>query len=137
MTSLQIVLISYLLVLLVLPLLVRWRWGLVAALVVTVAELGLVVLVFYLLGVYRVFPDPFAGEPPPRAPMEIIRRGRERSAIAYVHLVALAVAPAAAALFGGALSALWSLGVVAWRSIASWRNTYRSEVRAHRGLPNR
>jgi hypothetical protein len=70
--------IPYLLVLLVLPLLVRWRWGLVASLIVVVVELGLVALIFYLLNVYRVFPDPFAGEPRPQAPMEIMRRaGRE------------------------------------------------------------
>ena len=68
----------YLLVLLVVPVLVRWRWGLRASLIVTVAELGLVALVFCLLEAYRVFPDPFAGEPAPRAPMEIMRRGRER-----------------------------------------------------------
>jgi hypothetical protein len=33
----------------------------------TVAEVALGVLAFYLLPVYRVFPDDFAGEPPPQA----------------------------------------------------------------------
>ena len=110
MTSLQIVLILYLLVLLVLPLVVRWRWGLVAALIITVAEVALVVLVFYLLPVYRVFPDDVAGEPPPQASIDIVRRWRERYAVAFFQLVAWAIIPAAAALIGGALSVMWSLG---------------------------
>jgi uncharacterized membrane protein len=96
--------LSYLVLLLLLPLVVRWRWGLVAALVVGVGELAVVALVFYLLNAYHVFPDQFAGEPPPRAPMEIMRRGYERSAVAWVHLVALVGVPATAALIGGALS---------------------------------
>ena len=80
--------ISYLVLLLLLPVVVRWRWGLVAALVVVVAELAVVALVFYLLNAYHMFPDQFAAEPPPRAPMEIMRRGYERSAVAWVYLVA-------------------------------------------------
>ena len=71
----------YIALLLLLPVVVRWRWGLVAALVVAVAELAVVALVFYLLNAY-VFPDQFAGERPPRAPIEIMRRGYERSAVA-------------------------------------------------------
>ena len=41
--------LPYLLVLLLVPLLVHWRWGLVATLVVTVIEVALVGLVFYLM----------------------------------------------------------------------------------------
>ena len=89
----------------------RCRWGLVAALVVAVAELAVVAVVFYLLNAYHVVPDQFAGEPPPRAPMEIMRRGYERSAVAWVHLVALVIVPAAAVLVGGALSVVWSVVV--------------------------
>ena len=113
--------ISYLVLLLLVPLVVRWRWGLVAALIVAVAELAVVAPVFYLLNAYHVFPDQFAGEPPPRAPMEIMRRGYERSAVAWVHLVALVVVPAAAALVGGALSIVWSVVVAARQALAERR----------------
>ena len=113
--------ISYLVLLLLLPVVVRWRWGLVAALVVAVAELAVVALVFYLLNAYHVFPDQFAGEPPPRAPMEIMRRGYERSAVAWVHLIALVVFPAAAALIGGALSVVWSVVVAVRQALAERR----------------
>src|SRR5262245_25926668 len=113
--------ISYLVLLLLLPVVVRWRWGLVAALVVTVGELSVVALVFYLLNTYHVFPDQFAGEPPPRAPMEIMRRGYERSAVAWVHLVALVGIPASAALTGAALSVAWSVVVAVWRALAERR----------------
>src|ERR1700752_2101072 len=88
--------IPYLLVLLVLPVLARWRWGLAGSLVVTAIELGLVALVFYLLEGCRVFPDPFAGEPPPRAPMEIMRRAGREQAVGFVQLAAWALIPAAA-----------------------------------------
>jgi len=108
--------ISYLVLLLLLPVVVRWRWGLVAALVVVVAELAVVAFVFYLLNAYHVFPDQFAGEPPPRAPMEIMRRGYQRSAVAWVQLVALVGVPAAAALIGGVLSGVWSVVVTIRRS---------------------
>ena len=110
---------AYLLVLLVVPVLVRWRWGLRASLIVTVAELGLVALVFCLLEAYRVFPDPFAGEPTPRAPMEIMRRGRERHVVAFVQLAAWAIMPATAALIGGALSLVWSGVAAARRALAN------------------
>ena len=113
--------ISYLVLLLLVPLVVRWRWGLVAALIVAVAELAVVAPVYYLLNAYHVFPDQFAGEPPPRAPMEIMRRGYERSAVAWVHLVALVGVPAAAALIGGALSVVWSVVVAARQALAKRR----------------
>ena len=71
---------------------------------------------FYLLNAYHVFPDQFAGEPPPRAPMEVMRRGYERSAVAWVYLVALVGVPAAAALTGAALSVVWSVVVAVGRS---------------------
>jgi hypothetical protein len=108
----------YLVLLVLVPLMVRWRWGLVGALIMTLAEVALVVLVFYLLHVYRVFPDDFAGEPPPQASIDIVRRWRERHAVAFFQLVALVILPALAALIGGALSVLWSLAVHAWRSSA-------------------
>ncbi len=113
MTWLGMFYFPYLVVLLLLPVVVRWRWGLVAALIVTVAEVALVVLVFYLLPVY-----PDDGGPAPQASIDIVRRWRERHAVAFFELVALVILPALAALIGGALSVLWSLAVLAWRSSA-------------------
>ena len=107
MTWLGILYVPYLVVLLLVPLLTRWRWGLAAALIVTVAEVTLVVLVFYLL---PASPGDVANEPPPQASIDIVRRWRERHALAYLQLVALAIIPALAALIGGTLSVLWSLG---------------------------
>ena len=115
MTWLGIFYFPYLVVLLLLPVVLRWRWGLAAALIMTVAEVALVVLVFYLLPVY---PDDFANDPAPQASIDIVRRWRERHAVAIVQLVALVILPALAALIGGALSVLWSLAVFAWRSRA-------------------
>src|SRR5262247_1078421 len=119
--------ITYLVLLLLLPVVVRWRWGLVAALIVTVGELTVVALVFYVVNSYHVFPDQFAGEPPPRAPMEIMRRGYERSVVAWVHLIALVVVPAAAVLIGGALLVAWSV-VVAVRQ-TFWKSAYPANKR--------
>ena len=112
--------ISYLVLILVLPVVVRWRWGLVAAFIIVVAELAVVALVFYLLNAYQVFPDQFAGEPPPRAPMEIMRRGYERSAVAWVHLIALVEFPQ-----------LPRSSVVRWRSCG--RSLWQSVGRALTG----
>ena len=66
----------YLLMLLLVPVLVRWRWGLIAALGVTVAELGLVILVFYLMASYHLLPDLHVGEPSAEHPFAKIRRGQ-------------------------------------------------------------
>jgi len=74
-----------------------------------------------LLNAYQVFPDQFAGEPPPRAPMEIMRRGYERSAVAWVHLVALVIVPVAAALIGGAMAVVWSVVSMARQRMAERR----------------
>jgi hypothetical protein len=115
MTWLGTFYLPYLVVLLLLPVVARWRWGLPAVLIITVAEVALVVLVFYLLAVY---PDNFANEPVPQASIDIVRRWRERHAVAFFELVALVILPALAALIGGVLSVLWSLAVFAWRSSA-------------------
>jgi hypothetical protein len=98
--------LPYLLVLLLVPLLVRWRWGLVATLIVTVVELALVVLIFYLMGVYHLFPDLFAGEPPPQHLFGKIRRGQAAS---YVELLIWGVGPVGAALVGSGLALVWSV----------------------------
>jgi uncharacterized membrane protein len=111
----------YLLVLVVVPLIARWRWGLRASLVVVVIELGLVALIYYVMSHYRMFPDPFAAEPAPKAPMEVLRRGRERSMVAMVYLIAWMIVPAIAALVGGGLSLAWSTALAIWRGRANNR----------------
>ena len=44
--------LPYLVALFLLPLLVKWRWGLTAVLLVGVVELALVGLTFYLMSIY-------------------------------------------------------------------------------------
>src|SRR5262245_38532623 len=88
--------LSYLLVLLLLPLLAQWRWGLVAALVLTFAELALVALVFYLMAVNNLLPDVSVGEPP--ANEHPFVRMRRRQAEGYVQLFLWGATPAVAAL---------------------------------------
>jgi hypothetical protein len=56
--------IAYLVALLLLPSFVWWRWGVIASLVATAVELGLVVLAFYLMAVYHLLPDLSAGNGP-------------------------------------------------------------------------
>jgi hypothetical protein len=106
---------SYFLVLLVLvalPLLARWRWGLMASLTVTVAELGLVL--FFAYDVYR---SPPPGPPMPEPPMP--ERGRDpftggrpgTHAEGFARTLAvlfLVTVPAIAALIGGVASLVWS-----------------------------
>ena len=109
--------LPYLLVLFLLPLLVRWRRGLVAATIVTVVELGLVVLIFYLMAVYHLLPDMYVGDPPPEPehPFTKIRRSQASS---YAQLFIFGVGPALAALAGGGLAMVWSVVLAIWRSIA-------------------
>jgi hypothetical protein len=117
MTWLGVLYFPFLVVHLLVPLMARWRWELVAALIATVVE----VLVFYLLDAYRVFADPFAGEPAPQASIDIVTWWRERQAVAFFQLFAWAIIPALAALIGGALSVRWSSAVVVWRSYSEQR----------------
>lgn len=113
--------LSYLLVLLLVPLLAQWRWGLVTALVVTVAELGLVALVFYLMAVHHLLPDVFVGEPAPdEHPFAKMRRGQAQG---YVQLFIGGAIPAVAALVGGGLALVWSIALAVWRSIANRKPT--------------
>jgi len=108
--------LPYLLALFLLPLLVRWRRGPVAATIVTVVELGLVVLIFYLMAVYHLLPDMYAGEPEPEHPFAKIRRGQ---AAGYAQLFIFGVGPAVAALVGGGLAVAWSVVLAVWRAIAN------------------
>ena len=107
----------YILVLFLVPLLVRWRWGLVATLIVTVVELGLVVLIFYLLAVYHLLPDMYAAEPPPE-PEHPFAKIRRSQAAGYAQLFIFGVGPAIVALAGGGLAVVWSVVLAVWRSIA-------------------
>jgi len=108
--------VPYLLILLLVPVLVRWRWGLIAALGVTVAELGLVILGFYLMASYHLLPDLHVGEPPPAAehPFAKIRRGQAEG---YAQLFIFGVGPAISAFIGGALAFVWSVVLAIWRLI--------------------
>jgi hypothetical protein len=114
MTRLGIFYFPYLVLLVLVPLMVRWRWGLVAALIMTLAEVALVVLVFYCCVCTACSPTILRASPRRR-------RWRERHAVAFFQLVASVILPALAALIGGALSVLWSLAVHAWRSSSGRR----------------
>ena len=103
-----------LLVLLALPLLAQWRWGLLASLTVTIAELGLLLLLAY--GGDLLQP------PPPRPPMPETgmpvrdrdpftggRPGEYAEGFARgLAVLFLAIIPGIAALIGGVASLVWS-----------------------------
>jgi hypothetical protein len=106
---------AYLLALLLLPLVVRWRWGLAASLLVSVAELGLVAVISPLM----ISPNPYSvGYPIGSSPLEQIMR---RQAHGYLEVFMWVMIPAVAALIGGGLSAAWSLIQAVWRSVADQR----------------
>jgi hypothetical protein len=111
--------IPYLLILLLLPLLVQWRWGLAAAIIVTIADLALVGLILYVLETYHLFPKPYLGEPPPLiGPEERSRWDQTVSgALIYIWLYI----PGVAALAGGGLSVVSAAILGLWRGVAAWR----------------
>jgi hypothetical protein len=109
--------LPYLLLLLLVPLLVRWRWGLVAALVVTVGELVLVSVIFYLMAVYHLFPDVPVSEPAPNEHLFV--KMRRSQAAGYVQLIFGGFVPAFAALIGGGLAVVWSVVLAVWRSVVN------------------
>jgi hypothetical protein len=97
----------YLLALLILPLLVRWRWGLAAALIVTVAELGLVLVVNDLAAPANPYPLGRPDElPPGESPLVQIRRNQ---AFGMATAIMWILFPGMAALIGGALAVVWSV----------------------------
>jgi hypothetical protein len=105
--------VGYLAFLLVLPTLVWWRWGLVAALVATALELTLVGLSFYVMMAYHLLPDlgPPEQQPAGENPMGYIRR---RQAEGLGQLALFAILPGQAALAGGTLAVIWSALYAAW-----------------------
>lgn len=109
---------AYLLALLLLPLVVRWRWGLAASLLVSVAELGLVAVLSPLM----ISPNPYPVGYPigsvPESPLEQIRRGQAHG---YMAVIMWVMIPAIAALIGGGLSAAWSVIQAVWRSVMDRR----------------
>ena len=108
----------YLLALLILPLLVRWRWGLVAALVVTVAELGLVLVVNDLAAPPNPYPIVHPDAlPPGESPLVQIRRNQM---FGFATAIAWILVPGMAALIGAALAIAWSVIVAIWRASAHW-----------------
>jgi hypothetical protein len=111
----EALLLPYLIALFLLPILARWRWGVIGSLVATVVALGLVALVFYLLEAYRVFPNPYpVGQTSgTESPMVQLRRSQGYSATILVLWVMF---PAYAALMGGALALAWSVVLVLWRA---------------------
>jgi hypothetical protein len=117
---------SYLLVLLLLPLLAKWRWGHRASLLVVVGELALVPLGLYLLDVLHLLPPA-----PPRRPLlpneyGVLERMRQNDAEGFGHAIAMLVQwvvfPAMAVLAGGVLSLLWSAVQTIWRPPANRQN---------------
>jgi hypothetical protein len=99
--------IGYLAILLILPSLVWWRWGLLVALAVAAFEVLGVGLSFYVMLTYHLLPDLGPPERQPFAdnPMAYTRR---RQAEGYAQLFLFAFFPGLAALAGGALAAMWS-----------------------------
>jgi hypothetical protein len=111
--------ISYIILLVVLPLLAYRRWGLAASLAVTVVELGWVLFNWYEVPA-----------PPPRGP--IPERGRDpftggrpgEYAEQFAHgleVLFLVMIPAIAALIGGALSLMRSAVLASRRYLANRR----------------
>jgi hypothetical protein len=86
--------------LLILPPIVWWRWGLVTSLIVTVLELPLAGLVFYLMAIYHLFPD-FSPEQPFQNPE--IKSAHDQSVSGLLFYLFLFL-PVAAALCGGVLA---------------------------------
>ena len=109
--------LAYTLALVVLPVLARWRWGLVAALAVVLVELLAVAGFLYLVLVYKLFPVPVQ-EPLSDHPFA---RMRANQAAGYVTLMIWGYVPAVAALAGGALSVVWSVVRLLWRTLATRR----------------
>lgn len=105
-------LLLYVTVLLVSPVLARWRLGFIASMIVVVLELAFVVIAHRLMVDYRLLPLELSN-PSPEHP---------KAKIVEYHVAALArdmdalIAPALAALMGGALSVVWSVGHLIWRT---------------------
>ena len=107
-----LILLAYLIVLVVLPLLARWRWGLVASLAVVILELAFVFTSHRLMIDYGFLPLELPD--PPRA--------HPKAQITDYHVASFArdlgtqILPALATLTGGVLSVVWSVSSLLWRA---------------------
>jgi hypothetical protein len=109
-----------LLVLLALPLLAQWRWGLLGSLAVTIAELGLVLFIACNVGQPPPRRPPMPGEG--RDPFTGGRPGEYAEQFAYgFFLLFLVIVPGIAALIGGVASLVWSAVRAGRRSEANRR----------------
>jgi hypothetical protein len=113
---LESLLVPYVIVLLALPLLAQWRFGIVAALVVTAAAIGFAVLTHRYLVDHGFLPIVLSG-PPAEHPKAKIWQNSMATIERDMDWLFM---PALAALTGGVLSVLWS--VVLWlrRAVARY-----------------
>jgi hypothetical protein len=104
--------LAYLLTLLIVPRLVKRRWGVAASLVATLMEVGLAALLWVL----AVSFDPYAAPPieTDESPLLRIRRGQAQG---FVNFIAIALIPAASAVVGGGLALAWWTVQATWRSV--------------------
>lgn len=113
---LDALLLPYLIVLLALPLLAQWRFGLVAALVATAGAIGFVVLTHRYMIDHGFLPVVLGG-PPAEHPKAKIW---QNSIAAIDRDMDWLIMPAVAALLGGVLSVLWSAARGLWRAVARY-----------------
>lgn len=109
-------LVPYVIVLLALPLLAQWRFGLVPALIVTAGALGFVVLTHRYLIDHGFLPIVLS-EPPAEHPKAKIW---QNSIAGIDRDMDWLVVPALAALTGGLLSVVWSAVLWLRRAIARY-----------------
>ena len=109
-------LLPYLIVLLALPLLAQWRFGIVAALLATAGAIGCVVLTHRYMIDHGFLPIVLSG-PPAEHPKAKIWQD---SIAAVERDMDWLYMPAIAALFGGALSVLWSTVLWLRRAVARY-----------------
>lgn len=109
--------IPYLLLLLLLPSLAWWRWGLPAALLVTIAELILVALVFYLMATYHLLPKIERGRPFQNPEEQSAWEQAASGLLVYGYLFL----PAATALCGGVFAAAMAILRGIWHGVSVLR----------------
>jgi hypothetical protein len=102
-------LLAYLVLLLLLPLAARWRWGLAASLLVVTLELA----VHRVIVDYRLIPLELSN-PPPEHPKARIT---EHSFATFFRDMETWILPSLAALTGAVLSVVWTLCQAIWRAV--------------------
>lgn len=112
----------YLIFLLVLPVLVRWQWGLPAALLVVVAELALVFLAHRLMIDHGLLPLVMPDPPPEQPKAKIVAYHQAL----FTRDLGTQILPTLAVLTGGVLSVAWSLAHLVWRGFRNANCSHRS-----------